>query len=64
MMICIVVAAWILFSLFIAIVGRHYRFGFWGYFFGSILLSPVIGLLLLLAATPFRGSQLRGTGRI
>jgi hypothetical protein len=54
-MIGILVSSWILSSLLIAGFGRRFRFGFWGYFFGSVLLTPVIGLLLLLAATPRRG---------
>jgi hypothetical protein len=39
-----VAAAWI-----IAVLGRNRRFGFWGYFFASLLLTPFIGLLLYLA---------------
>jgi hypothetical protein len=39
-----VAAAWV-----IAILGRDRRFGFWGYFFASLLLTPIIGLLLYLA---------------
>ncbi|MBU0485492.1 MAG: hypothetical protein KKB30_13385 [Proteobacteria bacterium] len=37
-------------SLFIALFGIDRKFGFWGYFFGSLLFSPVIGLFLLLAS--------------
>ena len=48
------VIAWILGSLIIALFGSRFRFGFWGYFFGSLLLTPIIGLLLLLAAIPPR----------
>lgn len=48
----IVAMVWVGLSLLIAIFGRRFRFGFWGYLFGSILLSPVIGLLLLMAAGP------------
>ncbi len=48
------VIAWILGSLIIALFGSRFRFGFWGYFFGSLLLTPLIGLLLLLAAIPPR----------
>jgi hypothetical protein len=47
-----IIAAWLLGSLIIALFGSRFRFGFWGYFFGSILLTPVIGLLLLAAAVP------------
>ncbi len=36
----------------IGVLGRNRRLGFWGYFFGSLLLTPIIGVLLLLAAVP------------
>jgi len=36
--------------LMIGFFGRHRKFGFWGYFFGSIVLTPLIGLLLLFAS--------------
>ncbi|MEW6367707.1 MAG: hypothetical protein AB1714_24000 [Acidobacteriota bacterium] len=39
-------------SIAIAVLGMNKRFGFWGYFFASIFLTPIIGLLLLLAAGP------------
>lgn len=32
----------------IAFMGRKKRMGFWGYFFASLLLTPLIGLLLVL----------------
>jgi hypothetical protein len=50
----VIVTGWILASVLIAFAGRRYRFGFWGYLFGSLLLSPVIGFLLLVAAIPVR----------
>ncbi len=37
-------------SLVIGLMGRNRKMGFWGYFFGSLLLTPVIGLLLVLAS--------------
>lgn len=43
-------AAILILSLVIGILGRNRKFGFWGYFFGSILLTPIIGLLLVLAS--------------
>jgi hypothetical protein len=42
--------AYIVFSLIIAILGTDRKFGFWGYFFCSLLLSPAIGLIILLAS--------------
>lgn len=37
-------------SVVIGLMGRNRKMGFWGYFFGSLLLTPVIGLLLVLAS--------------
>ncbi|WP_028576724.1 hypothetical protein [Desulfomicrobium escambiense] len=39
-------------SLLVGFLGRKTRFGFWGNFFASMLLSPLVGLLLILAAEP------------
>jgi hypothetical protein len=38
--------------LLIGIFGRHRKLGFWGYFFGSILLTPLMGLLLVIVSAP------------
>lgn len=37
-------------SLVIAFLGRNRKFGFWGYFFGSLLLTPFVGLILVFAS--------------
>ncbi|MBF0118393.1 MAG: hypothetical protein HQK79_06115 [Desulfobacterales bacterium] len=37
-------------SIIIGLLGVNRKFGFWGYFFASLLLTPFIGLLLLLAS--------------
>ena len=37
-------------SLIIGLFGMNKKFGFWGYFFGSILLTPFVGLLLVMAS--------------
>jgi hypothetical protein len=42
----------ILLSGLIALLGQNRKMGFWGYFFASILFTPVIGLLLVLASDP------------
>lgn len=46
----ILILIYILLSLVMGLVGRNRKFGFWGYFFGSIVLTPIIGLLLVLAS--------------
>ncbi len=37
-------------SLVIGLAGRNKNMGFWGYFLCSVLLSPVIGLMVLLVS--------------
>lgn len=37
-------------SLLLGFLGMHRKFGFWGYFFGSLLLTPLIGVLLVIAS--------------
>lgn len=34
----------------VALIGKNRKFGFWGYFFGSILFTPIVGALLVLAS--------------
>ncbi len=41
---------YVLASLIIAIFGVNRKFGFWGYLFASLLFSPFIGVILLLAS--------------
>jgi len=37
-------------SFLVGVFGINKRFGFWGYFFGSLLLSPLVGVILLFAS--------------
>ena len=37
-------------SLLIAFLGMNRKFGFWGYLFCSLLLTPAVGLIVLLAS--------------
>ena len=37
-------------SLLIGLLGINSRLGFWGNFFASILLTPLVGLLLVFAS--------------
>lgn len=41
---------YVVLSLAVAIYGANRKFGFWGYFFGSLLLSPALGFILVLAS--------------
>jgi len=42
--------AYIAAALIIGLMGINRKMGFWGYFFGTLLLGPIIGLFLLLAS--------------
>ena len=37
-------------AVFIGVIGINRKFGFWGYFFASLLLTPFVGILLVLAS--------------
>lgn len=39
-------------SLVIGFCGRRRKLGFWGFFFASLMLTPIFGLLLLIIAGP------------
>ena len=39
-------------SLLVGLLGINSRLGFWGNFFASILLTPLVGLLLVIASSP------------
>ena len=41
---------YLLASLFVALLAGPRRLGFWGGFFGSILLTPAIGLILVMVS--------------
>ena len=47
-MIAAIVTSGLALSLLLGYLGRHKTMGFWGLFFASILLTPIIGLILLL----------------
>lgn len=39
-------------SLLVAVIGRRRKWGFWGYFWASLLMSPILGALFVLAGDP------------
>ena len=43
------IAPYIVFCLLIGYIGRDKKFGFWGNLFAALLLTPLIGLIVLLA---------------
>ena len=40
----------LLLSFIVGLLGKNRKFGFWGYFFASLLLTPILGLILVLAS--------------
>jgi hypothetical protein len=46
----IIALFYIVLCVIIASLGSNRKFGFWGYFFCSLFLTPVIGSLVLLAS--------------
>ena len=53
----ILIFAYINLSFCVAVAGRNRQFGFWGYFFFSLLVTPVVGLLALIGGTPSSRSR-------
>lgn len=51
---------YILTCILIASFGANKKFGFWGYFFGSMLLTPAVGIILLLASDNKKTDQTLG----
>jgi hypothetical protein len=49
-----VLLLWILASAVVAYLGRRRRIGFWGFFFVSLILTPAVGLVVLLVGAPGR----------
>jgi hypothetical protein len=41
-------------SYVIGVLGRNRKLGFWGHFFASLFLTPLIGILLVVATDPVR----------
>ncbi len=52
MIIVIIFIIDVLCAICLGFAGRKRKFGYWGYFFASLLLTPVIGLLLVIASEP------------
>lgn len=50
MSVLITLFVYVLLSWITAWCGRNRVFGFWGYFFASILLTPVLGVLFVIAS--------------
>ena len=51
-------------AVLVGISGIRRKFGFWGYFFASLLFSPVIGILLVFASSPSKTVEKRGSSDV
>lgn len=40
------------FCLFVGLLGRSRKLGFWGYFFFSIITTPLLGMVMVFASDP------------
>jgi len=49
----VLVSVYVLLCLVVGFMGRKRSFGFWGFFFFSLLVTPVIGTLALIGGTPY-----------
>ena len=45
-----IVTTILLLSFIVGLLGKNRKFGFWGYFFASLLLTPILGLIIVLAS--------------
>jgi hypothetical protein len=41
---------YLLFCMLVGFLGRDRKFGYWGYFFASVLLTPLLGFILVLGS--------------
>ncbi len=46
------IAAYIALCILLAYLGRRRKWGFWGYLWSSVLFTPLLGVLFVLAADP------------
>ena len=42
---------YVLLSFVIAVLGTNRKLGFWGYFFYSLLFTPLLGIIILCASS-------------
>ncbi len=45
-----IIIGYIILCLIVAVLGRKKTIGFWGFFFFSLILSPIVGLAILIIA--------------
>lgn len=53
----LIIAPYILLCVLIAYLGKNRKWGFWGYLWPTLLLTPLIGLLLVFASDKRKPQQ-------
>ncbi len=48
----ILIIPYIVLCVLVAYLGRRRKWGYWGYLWSSILFTPLLGILFVLAAEP------------
>lgn len=48
----LLIAAYFALCILVAYLGRRRKWGYWGYLWSSVLFTPVLGMLFVLAADP------------
>ncbi|MBK1633725.1 hypothetical protein CKO31_23875 [Thiohalocapsa halophila] len=48
----VIVAIYLAAAMLVAVLGRRRKWGYWGYLWSSILFTPLLGFLFVLAADP------------
>ncbi|MCG6939644.1 MAG: hypothetical protein LJE69_00130 [Thiohalocapsa sp.] len=48
----LIIGIYISAAILVAYLGRRRKWGYWGYLWSSILFTPLLGLLFVLAADP------------
>ena len=43
---------YVLLCMIVALIGRKRKWGYWGYLWSSMLFTPLLGLVFVLAADP------------
>ena len=47
-------AIFLIFSIMAGLLGRDTRIGFWGFFFVSLMFTPVVSLIFMFFSTPVK----------
>jgi hypothetical protein len=46
------IVIYIFLAIFVAYLGQNRKWGFWGYLWSSLIFTPLLGLIFILASDP------------